>query len=351
MLRPGTLADLATLSLVAALAAAGASACATPAGATPGGAPPSTAPAPGAPVEWAALAAKHGALAPEYVDVLKAAGVDAEALRCTPTQTWSESVGPEARFGVEEILAAVEARGGPLAVAAEERGRLEEELEELVRWRLVRVILLGGNHNNLGVVAVRGATTAEGRPLMVYRTGITPTPAAEGSCFRSLVEAGGVRHGVNLYAGAIPTRDLDEAEQRTLEDVGGTYFLGRTLDPGSSSWRAMMREDPAKTAQAMQAVARIVNEQILRPGGRAPKGHVLVHCGGGMHRTGMVVGVIQRCINGDPPEVIERQYKRHTAWRSDADPGGFEQENLDFVSQFDCGLLVKPEPAVSPPSP
>jgi protein tyrosine/serine phosphatase len=69
---------------------------------------------------------------------------------------------------------------------------------------------------------------------------------------------------------------------------------------------------------------------------------VLVHCGGGMHRTGMVVGVIQRCINGVGPELIERQYKLHTAYRSADETGGFEKENVEFVQRFDCSLLSKP---------
>lgn len=279
----------------------------------------------------------------EYADAMRAVGIDPQSVHCNGRQTWSDMVGPDAESGTQDILHAIEARAaGSLPPAGLARTELEQEVEELFRWRLIRMILLGGNYNNLGAVGVKGLTTDAGDPVIIYRSGITPTPAAKGSCYRSLVEDGGVRHAINLYAGAIPTRDLDEAERKTVEGAGGSYFLGRTVDPGASSWRSIMRKDPTKTRDAMETVARIINDNVLRPGGTKPKGHVLVHCGGGMHRTGMVVGVIQRCINGVGPELIERQYKLHTAYRSADETGGFEKENVEFVQRFDCSLLSKP---------
>ena len=283
-------------------------------------------------------------LLPEYEAALRAAGIPPETIQCNGRQVWSSTVGPDSERGTDDILRAVEATAGASLPAAggEARTALEKEVRQLVFWRLIRVVLLGGNHNNLGAVAVRGLTTDAGKPVLLYRSGITPTPAAPGACFRSLVEEGGVRHAVNLYAGAIPTKDLDDAERATVEGAGGSYFLGRTVDPGAASWRSAMRKDPGKIRESMQTVARIINDHVLRPGGAKPKGNVLVHCGGGMHRTGMVVGVLQRCINGVGPDVIERQYKQHTAYRGPDETGGFEQENLDFVREFDCSLLKQP---------
>ena len=283
-------------------------------------------------------------LLPEYEEAMRSVGIEPTTVACNGRQTWSSTVGPDSEAGALDILHAVEAHAGatlPPAGSAE-RKELVQEVEELFRWRLIRMILLGGNYNNLGAVAVKGLTTGDGKPVIIYRTGITPNPSAEGACFRSLVEEGGVRHAVNLYAGAIPTRDLDDAERKTVEAAGGSYFLGRTVDPGAASWRSVMRKDPSKTRDAMVTVARIINDHVLRPGGAKPQGNVLLHCGGGMHRTGMVVGVIQRCINGVGPDVIERQYKLHTAYRGPESSGGFEQENLDFVAEFDCSLLKAP---------
>lgn len=283
-------------------------------------------------------------LLPEYEAAMRAAGVEPRSIQCNGRQTWSSTVGPDAETGTHDILHAIEGHAGATLPAKEtpEREAMEREVEEMLRWRLIRMILLGGNYNNLGAVPVQGLTTDSGAPVILYRTGITPDPAGEGSCFKSLVDDGGVLHAVNLYAGAIPTRDLDDAERRTVEAAGGSYFLGRTVDPGSASWRSAMRKDPSKTREAMETVARIINENVLRPGGGKPKGNVLVHCGGGMHRTGMVVGVVQRCINGVAPEVIERQYKLHTAYRGSQDTGGYEAENIEFVQEFDCSLLTAP---------
>ncbi len=100
---------------------------------------------------------------------------------------------------------------------------------------------------------------------------------------------------------------------------------------------------PAKARKAaQQAVAKIINNNLLRPGGKAPKGNLHVHCGGGMHRTGMVVGVIDRCLNGTPMDRIEADYKRHVGWRSPQTPGGFEKANVAFIRDFDCKLLKAP---------
>ena len=204
---------------------------------------------------------------------------------------------------------------------------------------MVRATIVDGNQNNLGVVAIRGVKTADGQPLLLFRAGFTPRPGQADSCLQSLVAAG-VRHGVNLYEGPMPTADLARAEQQTFSQAGGTYFNVQD-DAELASWRDELRDDPAATQKAMRAVARVIREAILQPGGRDPQGHVVVHCGGGMHRTGMVVGVLERCWNGAPQAVWEAAYRRHVAWQSDAQPGGFEAANLSFIGQFDCSLLVK----------
>ena len=92
--------------------------------------------------------------------------------------------------------------------------------------------------------------------------------------------------------------------------------------------------------QAQTAVATLINTQILRPNQSLPKGNVHVHCGGGMHRTGMVLGILDRCLNGASPERVEATLKKHTAFKSDEHPGGYERGNLAFILGFDCGLLT-----------
>ena len=251
---------------------------------------------------------------------------------------------PDTKAAVAGLLGIIARHQGDAMPAAgsEERAQLEHEIKDLVLWRLIRTTLLGGNFNNFGALPIKGLKTTDGRPVVLFRGGITPSPAAPGSCYRSLVEGGGVRHALNLYSGEMPTQDLDDAERKTIEAVGGTYYLGRLDKSGGGHWRSMMRSDPSKTGEAMKIVGRLINERVLRPGGERPQGNILLHCGGGMHRTGMVVGVIQRCLNGVAPEIVESQYRHHTAWQSPERPGGFEQENLDFIQAFDCSLLNTP---------
>ena len=57
-----------------------------------------------------------------------------------------------------------------------------------------------------------------------------------------------------------------------------------------------------------------------------------------MHRTGMVIGVLERCIGGGPMSDIEERFKRHVGWRSASETGGFEPEKA-FIAEFDCDLL------------
>jgi len=276
------------------------------------------------------------------VEALRAGGVAPATLRCNGLVTWSYAVGKDAKRHTDEILDVL-VRGG-VEIPPELREGARDEIRELMLWRLIRAVLVDGNHNNLGVVPVRGLTSQDGKPVLVFRTGITPNAETADSCVRSLVEAGRVRHVLNLYNGSIPTRDLDEAEARVVEGVGGTYLLAETKDPGAASWRSELRENPSPEthAQAMATVARVINEQILRPGGARPKGNIHVHCGGGMHRTGMLLGVVERCINGTDEQTIVEHYRRHTAYESPDKPGGYEQENVDFVLGFDCSLLNPP---------
>ena len=142
----------------------------------------------------------------------------------------------------------------------------------------------------------------------------------------------------------MPTSDLEEAERQAVNEVKGTYFLARTGAPAVSEWREHLREHgESATEEVSRTVAQIINELILSPEGAPLQGNIHLHCGGGMHRTGMIMGIMDRCINGTAYPIIEADYKRHVAWRSDERTGGFEQANLDFITSFDCGLIKTPQ--------
>jgi hypothetical protein len=299
--------------------------------------PPSSSPPPSSRV------AAGDDLSPE---LLAAAGVDVARLRCNRDNRWGASLRADAEAGSADLMAQIAPHLDALTDGA--RAELQRSLRRVLFWRMVRAVLVEGDNNNLGVVPLQGRTwvDADGRrrPVLIFRSGVTPAPDAPDSCFRSLLEAGGVRHVVNLFDGEIPIADLAAAESRAATAAGASYATAGDEGPGGyGRWRDDLRSGGADArCRAEDAVARLVREQILRPGGAPPRGNLHVHCGGGMHRTGMVVGVIERCVNGEPPDVVEAHYRRHVGWRDAAHPGGLEEDNLRFIREFDCALLSTP---------
>jgi hypothetical protein len=210
---------------------------------------------------------------------------------------------------------------------------------------LVRIYFDQAAPHNLGAVVLKGHTYTDARgrkrPLVLFRSAVTTQAAGRCPCFQSLIRAGGVRHVINLYGGTFPFRDLIEEERRLARKLGVTY-----LD-ASASPRLRFRdlvehaEDyEGNKKQAMENLASLIREHLLAPGGSPPRGNLYIHCGGGMHRSGMLFGVVRRCVNGDPIDLIEAEYRRHTAHVSDKNPGGYEALNMRFIREFDCGLLA-----------
>lgn len=257
---------------------------------------------------------------------------------CRDATAWHPALREEADAAAVAALAVFQAHGG--TIPTERAAALHKALRGELQWRIVRNLLLGARLHNAGAVTLAGARDASGQPLRVFRTGFTDAPGAPGSCLAALLDQGGVRHIVNLYAGPMPTQDLEDAERQAVTARGGTYLNARDV-PAMSGWRESLH-DGGDRAAAMQAVAAIIRGGVLRPQGAPPRGAVQIHCGGGMHRTGMVVGVLQRCLGGASPAAVEAAYKHHVAYRDADAPGGFEQPNLDFILQFDCGLLRTP---------
>lgn len=256
---------------------------------------------------------------------------------CNDRQVWDAHLVAEVKAGVAETLGVLDAAG--VKLDAKQLKAVKGKLFSKLLWRIVRSHIIGGDHNNAAALPLTGVKTGDGKSVTLYRSGFTPKPEAEGSCVRALV-AGGVRHVLNLYAGPMQTDDLEAAERTVVEAAGGTYFAARTAGHELSEWRELLRKK-GEVKHAQAAVARIINEYVLRPGGKPPRGDIHVHCGGGMHRTGMVVGVIDRCLNGAAEAKIVADYRKHVAWRSDQVKGGYEEDNVAFIKAFDCALLKR----------
>lgn len=198
--------------------------------------------------------------------------------------------------------------------------------------------------HNLGATVLKNHyykdSSGENRPLVVFRSALTTTPDGQSRCFESLVRHGGVRHVINLYGGTFPFQDMIEAEREQARSLGVTFF-DAAADP-SLAWRKLVQHEKEyadNLPEAMRRLARLIREHLLRPQGKPPRGNLYVHCCGGMHRSGMLHGVLGRCINGASMDQLEAEYRWHTAWQSNARPGGYEPLNTRFIKDFDCSLL------------
>jgi hypothetical protein len=180
------------------------------------------------------------------------------------------------------------------------------------------------------------------KPLLVFRSGVLMDTDKPSGCLQSLLKHADLKHVVNLYAGRFPLHGFIAEEEQVARSKGATFHNEAKT---GRSWRDIIEkpEDYKKNFdQASKQVAKLINTQILKPQDQPPKGNILIHCGGGMHRTGMVVGILQRCINHQPMDEIEAEFKYHTHYRSAEQPGGYEKLNVQFIRDFDCSLIERP---------
>jgi hypothetical protein len=278
-------------------------------------------------------------------------GVDPDRLECNTTVRWEPRLDAYAAQVVDGIARI-------WSLPSLDPARRKQARHHALGY-LVRSYFEQARHHNLGAVLLRGHhyLDAQGRahPLIVFRSGLIVGEQGKGEgasrCFRTLIAEGGVRHVFNLYTGTFPFRDLIAAEKQLATRLGATYLDAN--DTGAGNWRQLVEEEKdyrKNIGVAMRRLAGLVRG-ILRPGGVAPRGNIYFHCGGGMHRSGMVFGLLRRCINGDPLDAIEAEYKRHTGWSSPSSPGGYEALNMQLIREFDCSLLTAPASQESAPRP
>lgn len=201
---------------------------------------------------------------------------------------------------------------------------------------LVRQLFEIRGDNNIGAVVLDGFE----RPLVLFRGSTMVGVEEQNSAFRNLIEKGNVTNVVNIYAGSFPLHDLIAKEVEVCREYGVVHHDERKQVP-LRQWRKLIDDEALfleNKAKAEESVAEVIKD-IVMPGGEAPEGNIFLHCGGGMHRTGMIVGIIRRYFNNDSMEAIKADYQRHVAWKSDEDPGGYEELNLRFIEEFDLSVL------------
>ena len=277
-------------------------------------------------------------------ELLRQAGLDPERLHCNASVRWVPSLREQAAELADQIQAALpsDPQQNPL-----QRPDVREAIADLVFWRLVRVTIVDADHHNAGVIRLKGFRWRDANgvshPLLVFRSAMTRIDPGTASCVGSLLKDGGVRHVVNLYdADRIPIGSLLQREEGLSRSCGASYLGPQQAVARYGYWRERLRsvaEGTPPDPVAMGDLARLIREQILAPGGLPPRGNVYLHCGGGMHRSGMVMGILDRCVNGASMDEVRRRYLWHTSWQSPDQPGGAEPGNLAVIGAFDCSSL------------
>ena len=315
-------------------------------------------------LEPAAALVPSGATAANSTEIwdpqlLRQAGLDPDRLHCNARVSWLSGL----REQVAELVDQIQGQLPSGALQnAEQRRHFREATAELLFWRLVRVTIVDTDNHNAGVIRLRGFqwrdASGVSHPLLVFRSAITRIDPSAPSCVGSLLRDGGVRHVVNLYdADRIPIGSLQQQEESLSRSCGASYLAPQQAVARYGYWRERLR--PVSTGSpadpvAMGDLARLIREQILAPGGRPPQGNIYLHCGGGMHRSGMVMGILDRCVNGASMEEVRRRYLWHTGWQSPEQPGGAEPGNLAVIAAFDCrslGALPERRNLGAPPGP
>ena len=271
----------------------------------------------------------------ELARLFKGAGVDPSLLQCSTFVSWEPTLNRYAKAVVAGL-----ARQWSVTP---DRAALRRARHHVLGY-LVRSYFNQARPHNLGALVLSGhaVTDARGkrRPLLVIRSAVTIGATGQQACFVSLLRHAGVRHVINLYGGTFPFHDVIEAERKTAARLGVSFVdLARRPELKFRSLIEEPEDYKKNVKQAEKNLAALINTQLLRPGGQPPRGNLYFHCCGGMHRSGMIFGVLQRCINGTSMEVIEKQYRRHVAYTDDRRPGGFEPLNLRFIREFDCALI------------
>jgi len=201
---------------------------------------------------------------------------------------------------------------------------------------MVRVNYELRHDDNVGAIVLKDCTP----PRILFRSGTMVNLTDKNSMLNQLITKADLKHITNLYAGHFPLHDVYEEEKRLILEAGGTYHNEATVSP-PRKWRDLIKDEEVyekNLAKASGYVAGVIKD-VLLPGGKPPIGNMLIHCGGGMHRTGMIYGIIRRCIAEHEKDEIINDYRKHVDWQSEENPGGAEKLNEKFIMEYDEKLI------------
>ena len=184
--------------------------------------------------------------------------------------------------------------------------------------------ILNARSNNVGVARVNFPSGSKN----VYRSAILMTSIP---CLYDLIKKCGIKHIIDISSPlSYNTKPWIDKEKQ--------YFYHLVTTPENSQYIQIDDLNYKYTnnigkKSAFKKVAEIVR-QI-----ESLEGSVLIHCLGGEHKTGIVFGVMQKCFNNASLNKVVQEYKKHAAWMSKDVPGGFKQENIDFIKDYPCEMI------------
>jgi len=283
----------------------------------------------------------------ETLSALASAGIAPEALPpMNPSALCTIVNVPDWAYDLAENLrTTLQADNGGKNTNAKES--LKQTERTLISYFFVRLAwVFRRSCTNFGAIVLTGLTPQR----VLFRS----QAVGSGPFLTKLLSHGGLKHVHNIYAErAFPLQDLLNEETRDLLATNGTFETHADLD----LWHWLMGGLAAPThgyelaaahnVTAMRLVAGVVR-RVLNPLGDAPRGNLLVHCAGGVHRTGIVVAILRRFVNrGEPLEVTLDDFRRHVggdAASTFTSPNGYEAQKMlffeRFISVFDLRLLL-----------
>ncbi|OFZ78405.1 MAG: hypothetical protein A2583_14040 [Bdellovibrionales bacterium RIFOXYD1_FULL_53_11] len=187
------------------------------------------------------------------------------------------------------------------------------------------------------------------RKVNIFRSAFLGAGDQGRRCLAELMKHHGVKHVVNMYTpekGAF--RDAktrwEPAEKKIAQQHNASYqtfdaFDYRHVDDVADPGVKLRKGDVALTKRFEQIdkiFGSIIGQVKLSKAGADSKDiSILIHCMGGMHRTGIMFGLLRKCINGEKLDAIIDEAGCHMA-KSPGNKGGFKPEVVNVIRKYDC---------------
>jgi hypothetical protein len=163
-----------------------------------------------------------------------------------------------------------------------------------------------------------------GKPHEIYRSALLGNNKL---CLSALIQNENLKNIIYLYSGDYVNEEkIPYIEEASLYKSGGNTYI-----------RILNFSDEFKSDKEREQLENRVSDVIKTI--LTLKGPTLIHCVGGWHRTGIVYGVLEKCIQKKPIDKVILNYKKHVGFFSKKQPGVFKQTNVDFLNHFNCSKL------------